>query len=169
MIRNRTIWIGSLVFVAILLAYNIFLDFTIRVQGGVANNFQSLVSALGIFYTLFEFRKQNGGLRTVEGIKVGYLTVFLGGFVYSLYTSAYLNFIRPEEKTKLINFQMQVLKQQQSFSPEELEKIAELGQTFYEPVPLVFVSWLGLLISCSFPILILSFIMRTPKPQSQES
>ncbi|MFQ3574927.1 MAG: DUF4199 domain-containing protein [Cytophagales bacterium] len=168
MIRNQTIWKGALVFTGILIAYNLFLDFVLRTQGGVSNNYQSLVCALGIFYTLFEYRKEQGSLRTVEGFKVGYLAVLLGGFVYSVYTSAYLNFIRPEEKIKIMDFQMEMLKKQ-SFSEQELEQIASLGKVFFEPIPLVFVSWLALLISCSFPILMLSFIMRTPKDKNQAS
>lgn len=102
-----------------------------------------------IGYSVFEYRKKNGGFLSFKtALKVGVTVALVGGIVYSVYNLIYFYILEPDTVEKILAVTKEkILEQDPNMSEENLAQTMNLTERFAHPL---FASAMYLLLSAVF-------------------
>lgn len=102
-----------------------------------------------IAYTVFEYRKKNGGFLSLkEAMKVGVTVAIIGGIVYALYNITFMYFIEPSTVDKVVKIaEEKMYEQSPNMTEEQVAEALVYVKRFSNPW---FASAMYLLLSAMF-------------------
>lgn len=105
-----------------------------------------------IGYSVFEYRKKNGGFLTMmEAMKVGVTVAIIGGIVYGIYNLIFMYLIEPETVEKLLRIaEEKMLENNPNMTEENIAENMKYVKRFSNPF---FASAMYLLLSAMFGFL----------------
>lgn len=152
---------GGLVTGGLIVSYAVFSEMIYNMRGDTAtSNLQNLVLALGLYFTIAEFKKGNQGLlKMKEAIKLGMSASLISGIIFGVYSWWYTKFYNPEA-LQLVLKQLRISLEMQQLEKTKFEEVMGIFKQIVTPEFLIFSAIFSCCLAGIFISILLGVFMK---------